>query len=108
MPSQNSLLRPEIPARLFKYMPPERVDFLTTRFLRLTPPYAFNDPFDVSPVATFGTDPVELDRPTVDRGILAGVSETLQKVADRVFNRPQLPQLLASRTHGILCLSDRN
>jgi len=39
----------EIPGTLFKYLPPERADVLSSLMLRFTPPAEFNDPFDSSP-----------------------------------------------------------
>ena len=38
MASQHPASLPERPARLFKYMPPDRLDFFSTRLLRFTPP----------------------------------------------------------------------
>lgn len=98
---------PDRPLRLFKYLPPERIDFLSTWQLRFTPPAAFNDPFDVAPVASFGSDPAELEATGGGQSIARRLREVLQRHADVVFNRPEMPQRLVSETHGILSLSDR-
>lgn len=37
------------PPRLFKYVPPERIDILETERISFTPPQRFNDPFDLHP-----------------------------------------------------------
>jgi hypothetical protein len=34
---------------LYKYLPPERIDVLTSGQVRFTPPWMFNDPFEASP-----------------------------------------------------------
>jgi hypothetical protein len=36
--------------KLYKYFPRERIDFISKRMVRLTPPSAFNDPFDMLPI----------------------------------------------------------
>ncbi len=100
---------PRRPAALFKYLPPERTDFLRTRLLRFTPPSALNDPFDASPVASLGSG---APPPAPGSGALAKVrpalDAVLEKMADTLLNRNALAQRVVSQTYGILSLSNRH
>ena len=37
------------PSKLYKYLPPERIDFFIKKFLRFTPARDLNDPFECLP-----------------------------------------------------------
>lgn len=95
------------PSHLFKFMPPERVDFFSEHRLRFTPPAEFNDPFDVAPVASFHGDPTALKGLTEKSHLHLRMRERLQKRADAMFNSPGIPQVLYSRHNGVLSLSER-
>jgi hypothetical protein len=41
--------RPPLPAVLYKYVPPDRIDILLNRQIRLTQPTSTNDPFELHP-----------------------------------------------------------
>lgn len=45
-------LVPRRPLRLYKYLPPDRIDTLADMTLRFTPPDQFNDPFEALPRVT--------------------------------------------------------
>jgi hypothetical protein len=98
--------------KLYKFFPNERVDFVHHRLVRLTPPTAFNDPFDMLPVvesvfrtkrATNAAKP----RPGTLGSVLSDIHALGERMADSLFNRRGLLQEYLSITYGILCLSER-
>jgi len=40
----------QLPKKLYKYLPPERLDILENRLIRFSQPSALNDPFELKPV----------------------------------------------------------
>jgi len=93
---------------LYKYFPPERVDFFASHLVRFTPPSAFNDPFDTKPVISAGGDPTQLDLATPHAPMVSQLRQSLQKVYDVMMNRPRMGQNFIGLTYGILSMSERN
>ena len=89
---------------LYKYLPPERVDVLRDRRIRLTQPAEFNDPFDCSPsFTTLDATGVSVDDvgaacgPGGDKGCLDAQLHVLQTIM----------RLQDHQAVGVLSLAER-
>jgi hypothetical protein len=99
--------------KLYKYFPKQRVDFVQHRLVRLTPPSAFNDPFDMFPVIdSIFTRKPESTAAAPHSGMLGRLLPDIhalgERMADKLFNRSGLLQSQLSQTYGVFCLSERN
>ena len=65
--------------KLYKYLPPERIDVLTDCRIRYTQPGAFNDPFEVKPYITTIAETDEAER-KVDEIFLEETQRTYDKL----------------------------
>jgi len=99
--------------KLYKYFSKERVTFLQDRLIRFTPPAAFNDPFELSPVVDSA-----FKKPKKTRNVATGFSSTIHQLqstlyrqgkvlADNLVNSRALVQSLTSDKFGVLSLSKR-
>jgi Protein of unknown function (DUF2971) len=99
--------------KLYKYFSKARVAFLQDRLVRFTPPAAFNDPFELSPVVDSA-----FKKPKKTGKVATGFSSTIQQLqstlyrqgkvlADNLVNSRALVQSLTSDKFGVLSLSKR-
>jgi hypothetical protein len=87
---------------LYKYMPPERRQFLEKLLIRFTPPGLFNDPFDCLPFID-GFDASTI-RNMVDRPARKIAESLAQKQVSEAFRKRVLAALELSKASLFKCL----
>jgi hypothetical protein len=90
---------PAIPKRVFRYLPPKRVDFLRDEEVCFTPPLRFNDPFDIRPVFAPVTNRAYLKRKLKEsepsfEPLLAGLPRKEKKMLTRQVNKAAMAEYL--------------
>jgi hypothetical protein len=99
---------------LYKYVPPERIDILSTGHVAFPPPWLFNDPFEASPVyAADASEAIALfeEYRPVRAQLTAEQERALQARIDAIQNAHGLRRIMleqAARSVGVLSLSATN
>lgn len=99
---------------LYKYVPPARIDVLQSGLVAFPPPWAFNDPFDVSPVYDENDAEsvalAEANNPVWDTLTKQQQDAILDRVRDldAAYDTRRLTLEHAARMVGVLSLSGKN
>jgi len=99
---------------IYKYVTPERVDILSGKRIRFTPPPFFNDPLESSPVLNFDIGPEEWRRiGEIEQETLGLPEELFERVCDTEQIARHMPAVLdmmvsmLQRGVGVLSLTER-
>ena len=85
--------------KLYKYVPSSRFDVLETGWFRFTQPAAMNDPFDVSPFISLGSD--DYIREKVTQKVLQEFKPEGKPWLDKIRHTPNYERFKQSAEEGI-------